>query len=147
MKISWGVRIALVYIIFVVALVAAVIVFINEDVHLVTDEYYAKELVYQHQIDKINRTNNLTEQLIIITEKESIHFNFPKIFRYNDLSGSIYFYRPSDSDKDFVVKIKPDSSNTQSVPTESLEKGLWKLKVEWYAKDISYYNEKILMIN
>jgi len=147
MKISWGIRIAVVYIAFVIILVTTVIIFMSEDVHLVTDEYYAKELVFQDQIDKVNRTNQLTQQLEINVDSESINFVFPKIFKHNNLGGTIHFYRPSNLGQDFIVKVEPDTSNAQIIPTAKMEKGLWKLKVDWTVKDVSYYNEKIIMVN
>jgi hypothetical protein len=147
MKLNWGKGIALVYTLFMIGVLIMVYIFMNQDVSLVTDDYYSKTLTYQKEIDKINRTNLLPENLLIKQNQDSILFTFPKMFASSSISGLIFFYRPSDQSKDFVLKINPDSRNTHTVPTKQLSNGLWKIKVEWSASDTSYYNEKIIMVN
>lgn len=147
MKLNWGSGIAVVYILFVIAVLIAVVVFMNQDVSLETKDYYAKGIAYQEQIDKMNRANELPEKLEIEQAGNYLNFNFPKIFRPNEIGGMIYFYRPSNKQQDFLVNIQPDTSGIQTVPVASIEKGLWKIKIEWAAKGNSYYNEKIFMVN
>jgi len=147
MKISWGTGITAVYVFFVIALLAAVFVFMNQDVHLVTDDYYAKEIAYQQQIDKVNRTQSLNAQLKIKPASGFVGFAFPRLFKSNEINGKIHFYRPSDNSKDFFADVKVDSANSLEVATAGKEKGMWKVKVDWNAKGNSYYNEKIIMIN
>ena len=147
MKLNWGGGIAAVYIIFMIGVLILVFIFMNQEVTLETNDYYFKGVEYQKQIDKIKRTNELPEQLTIIQNELAINFQFPKIFSSNDIGGTIDFYRPSDDNKDFSIKINTDTSRSQSIAAANLDKGLWKIKVDWLAKGNSYYNEKILMVN
>lgn len=145
MRISWGVKIAATYIFFVIAILVLVVIFMNQDVGLVTKDYYAKEIKYQDQIDKENRTKELAEQLNINLEAGIIKLSFPKFFRPTEIGGTIQFYRPADKTKDFAVNIALDSTHTQSLSATNLEKGLWKVQVDWNAKGNTYFNEKIIM--
>ncbi len=147
MKISWGVKVAAAYAFFVVAVIILVIIFMNQDVGLVTNDYYAKEIKYQTQIDKEKRTKELAKPLNINLEAGIVKLSFPKLFKPNEIGGTIQFYRPADKTKDFEVNIALDSSYTQSFSTTNLEKGLWKIQIDWNAKSYSYFNEKIVMIN
>jgi hypothetical protein len=147
MKSNWGYNIAAFYIFFVIVLLIVVFIFMRQDVGLVTNDYYAKEIAYQEEIDKTNRTKELTEQLDITAEPAQIKFSFPKMFRSGDIDGTIHFYRPSNKENDFVADIVTDSSRIQFIKTGKLEKGLWKVKVDWSIKNISYFNEKIVMVN
>lgn len=147
MKISWGIKIAATYIIFVTGVIIMVLIFMNQDVHLVTDNYYAKDLEYQEQIDKIDRTGLLKEQLEIVNLQSVIKFVFPSEFSSAIISGRIDFYRPSDQSQDFSVEITTDSLLTQMISTGKMMKGVWKVKVDWSANGNKYYNEKILMVN
>ncbi|MFZ5948645.1 MAG: FixH family protein [Stygiobacter sp.] len=147
LKFNWGTGIALTYILFLIAILTMVFIFMNQDVVLETNDYYAKGLEYQSQIDKIERTKNLTEQLEILNKNDQIVFNFPKIFANKIISGEIYFYRPSNNKSDFKSKIDLTDSLQQIIFTKNLEKGLWKIKVDWSVENQNYYNEKILMIN
>lgn len=147
MKLNWGYNIAAFYIFFVLVLLIVVFIFMRQDVGLVTNDYYAKEIAYQEEIDKTNRTKELTEQLDITVEPAQIIFSFPKMFRSGDIDGTIHFYRPSNKEKDFVADIVTDSSRIQIIETSKLEKGLWKVKVDWSVNNVSYFTEKIVMVN
>ncbi len=147
LKFNWGTGIALTYILFLIATLTMVFIFMNQDVVLETNDYYAKGLEYQNQIDKINRTKKLPEQLEILNKSNMIIFNFPKMFKNKVISGEIYFYRPSDIKNDFKSKINLSDSLQQIIYTQNLEKGLWKVKVDWSVDNQNFYNEKILMIN
>lgn len=147
MKLNWGSGIAAVYILFMIGVLIMVFIFMNQDVTLETDNYYIQGLQHQEQIDKETRTNELPEQTVIKQENGFIVIKFPGIFNNKDITGTVNFYRPSDNSKDFSFPVQTDSSNAQLIPSSNLEKGLWKIKINWNVKEISYYNEKILMVN
>jgi len=147
MKLNWGSGIAAVYILFMIGVLIMVFIFMNQDVTLETSDYYAKGIQHQEQIDKENQTNELSEQTEIKQENGFIIIRFPKLFESKDIKGTISFYRPSDETKDFSFSVQTDSSNKQFVPSSNIEKGLWKIKINWDVKGVSYYNEKILMVN
>lgn len=147
LKFNWGTGIALTYILFLIVTLTMVFIFMNQDVVLETKDYYAKGLEYQTQIDKINRTKNLPEQIEILNKGDKIIFSFPRIFKDKIILGEIYFYRPSNIKNDFKSKIDLSDSLQQIIYTQNLEKGLWKIKIDWSVDNQSYYNEKILMIN
>jgi hypothetical protein len=147
MKMNWGTSIAVIYLLFVVIIVSIALWLSNKDITLVTDNYYAKELVYQEEIDKINRTNELTEQLEIKVTEENVILNFPKLFLHSTIKGNLVFYRPNDESKDFIQEIIVNTSYTQSVSTKNMQKGLWKIKVNWQVNKVEYYNEKLIMLN
>jgi len=147
MKFSWGVGIALTYILFVIVVIILVLFSSSKDVNLVTDDYYAKELIYQEQIEKIERTKNLDEQLLINISGDSINFHFPKIFNASEIKGNILFYRPSNRNMDTYYKIELNSDYIFSVNVKEFLNGLWKIKVDWNMNNTEYYNEKIIMLD
>ena len=51
MRINWDVRIAVLYISFVIMIIAMVIFSLTRDIPLVNDNYYEEEIKYQQQID------------------------------------------------------------------------------------------------
>ena len=56
---NWGTGILITIIVFMIITLGTVFTFMNEKVDLVTDNYYKKELKYQKQIDKLNRTHDM----------------------------------------------------------------------------------------
>lgn len=147
MKISWGVGITIVIILFLLISLATVYFTTTVDVELVTDNYYEKELQYQDQINSEMRTADLPEQLKIKTESDKVIFSFPKLFNSKDISGELYLYKPSNEQNDMRIPVKVDSTFIQVITTDKLEKGLWRIKASWSVNKIKYYNEKILMVN
>lgn len=147
MKLNWGTGILIIYIIFVGLSFWFISFAMSKDVNLVTDDYYKKEIKYQEQIDKIKRTNNLSEKLKVKVQSESIIFQFPSIFPSDKIEGNILLYRPSNSYSDHSLSINLDKNNEQSFSSEHLLKGLWKIKVDWKVDSLTYFNEENIMVN
>ena len=51
MRISWGIKITMLYMAFVVLIVTMVVASSHQHFDLVSDKYYADEIVYQKTID------------------------------------------------------------------------------------------------
>lgn len=146
-KLNWGTGITIVIILFLVVTVGQVLVIhYVVDYDLVVEEYYDAEIKYQVQIDKIKRTNNLPEQLQIKFVGNSIEFKFPLLFEPQSISGIINYYKPSNDLLDKFQEIKLNKENKMFLKTKELSTGLWKIKVDWTANDVQYYNEKIMMV-
>lgn len=146
MKISWGVGITITIIVFTLITLSFVYLSFGEDVNLVRDNYYEAELNFNQQRETEKRTDELTEKLLINLSSNNIEFVFPSMFTTSSINGEIQLYRPSDRELDINMQINVDSSNTMNIPTQKLNSGLWKIQVEWNADSLSYFNEKIIMV-
>jgi hypothetical protein len=146
LKIHWGVGIAVFYTIFLLFLIGNVVFSSMQGNDIISPDYYQKELAYQQQIDKAGRSKKLPQQLKIVTGGSTIALQFPDFLRNSGVSGVITFYRPSDTRLDNKVQIKVNENNLQVIDTRAYAKGLWKLKIEWSASGIEYYNEESVMI-
>jgi nitrogen fixation protein FixH len=146
-KLNWGTGITIVIILFLVVTIGQVLVIhYLVDYDLVVEEYYDAEIKYQVQIDKIKRANNLPEQLQIKFVGNAIEFKFPLLFEPQSISGIINYYKPSNDLLDKFQEIKLNKENKMFFKTKELSTGLWKIKVDWAANDVQYYNEKIMMV-
>ena len=144
-KFNWGVGIT----IFISAFILLNIIFIifasGQKVDLVTEKYYEKELKYQEVIDKKINSNSLTEELNIDFDNENLYLKFPSQFSDKEINGKIFFYRPSDSFKDFSIDINTDE-NKQVIPITNIQKGSWVVQVEWNIKDKYFFDEKRIYV-
>ena len=145
-KFSWGTGILIGIIVFVVISVSMTVIFMTQDVSLVSDNYYEKSLVYQDEIDKQSRTQSLDDQIKINFDGEVITVLFPPDYLEKSISGEIYFYRPSDSSLDFKLPLLVSEEGSQIIPVERLEKGFWRLKLNWVMDGNGYYNERAITI-
>lgn len=140
---NWGKSIAIVYLGFVGFMGFLVWNCLQQDdIHLVSKDYYQKELDYQENIDKMNNTNQLSSDLKLNyqTDKQLISLDFPK--ESLGANGEVNFYRPSDARKDFAVKLNISQSEQQTIPVNKLERGLWVVKVSWNKEGKGYYKEE-----
>ena len=144
-KISWGTGIVIGIITFVVISVTMTIIFMMQDVNLVTDKYYENSLQYQDEIDKQNRTLALSEDVILNFNGELISISFPENYLNKKISGEIDFYRPSDPKLDFRLPLQLVEGK-QVIPVTRIEKGFWRLKLNWVMDGDGYYNERALNI-
>ena len=146
MKMNWGTGILIGIIIFIVISVTMTVIFMNQDVNLVTDKYYENSLKYQDEIDKQSRTNALSEEVKINFDAQVINVLFPEDYQNKSISGEIYFYRPSDPSLDFKIPLLINAEGNQIIPTERLAKGYWRLKLNWTMNGNGYYNERAITI-
>ena len=144
-KISWGTGIVIGIIVFIVISITMTVIFMTQDVSLVLDNYYEKSLSYQEEIDKQSRTKSLDEQVKINFNGELITVLVPLDYINKDISGEIFFYRPSNPKLDFALPLQL-VEGSQVVPVERLEKGFWRIKLNWIMDGNGYYNERAITI-
>lgn len=146
MKLNWGYRVAILYCSFVAFMLFLVFRSHSEDFSLVTKDYYKGAIEYQQQIDKMNNSAALPEKLQIefSQENKTARFSFPKSM--TEVNGEILFYRPSDSKQDLKIIVQPDAENRQAVSFAGLQKGLWRVQVDWNTGGTGYFDEKTLLI-
>ncbi len=146
-RINWGTGIVIGIIAFVVISITMTVIFMTQDVSLVSDNYYEKSLSYQNEIDKQSRTNSLDEQVKINFNGDIINILFPVEYLNENISGEIYFYRPSDSKLDFKMPLDLSEEGNQMILVKDFEKGFWRVKLNWTMDGNGYYNERAITIN
>jgi hypothetical protein len=144
-RINWGTGIVIGIIAFVVISVSMTVIFMTQDVSLVSDNYYEKSLSYQDEIDKQSRTKLLDEQVKINFNGQVIDILFPSTYLTKNISGEIFFYRPSNPKLDFALPLQLVEAN-QIIPVERLEKGFWRIKLNWTMDGNGYCNERAITI-
>ncbi|MEZ4776559.1 MAG: FixH family protein [Bacteroidia bacterium] len=142
---NWGKKIALVYTIFAVSMISVTVYCSQQDINLVTPEYYAEELGYESHITKVKNAGELADPLQISYESgaKNILLTFPA--GMTDIRGDVKLYRPSNSrlDKDFPIAV---SNLQQQIAAGELQSGLWRVKVEWETASGAYFQEKSIFI-
>lgn len=141
---NWALGVTAIYGGFVLFLIGFFVISTLNKVDLVEDNYYDKEIAYQQHIDKVRRTKALASPMIWKRERETLILQFPK--EINAVKGSVKLYRPSNSGRDVVIPIRMDMERMQSIPLNKMEKGLWRMQINWQTDSASYYNEDIMFI-
>jgi len=144
----WPLGITLIYVLFVLLLIAFLVFSGFQQVDLVTEDYYDQEIIYQKQINRIDRAQSLSEPVNWVYDKEkgALTVQFPPEFDPIKVRGNILFFRPSDAKQDKLVTLKLSSAGTQLINTKNLMPGYWKIKAFWQVEKIEYYKEGVLII-
>jgi nitrogen fixation protein FixH len=145
-KFNWGTGIFIVLTIFFLGIIAFYFYITHLDINLVENNYYEKELSYQQRIDKVKNTESLQGKITFSKEPGILILDFPKLEAGNLPDGTVWFYRPSDPDKDFTVPLSLNDSLQQVFDVSKLDPGRWMVKLDWKMGGKEYYYEEGVFI-
>lgn len=136
---DWGKGILLTIIVFVGFILTLVIISVRQDdIHLVTENYYEKELKYQDQIDRETSAAGLDREVLVFdSQAKSMVLDLPV-----GAKGNLKLFRPSDErlDQELLLDISQEGKTT--VPLEKLKAGYWKVQLTWTENGVDFYQEK-----
>jgi hypothetical protein len=143
MKLSWGSKIAFVYIVFVAGIGFLVFKASNQKFDLVTKDYYDQELKYQQVIDQSANTARLSVPLVVERSASELSIRFPAEMKNKKKTIDFYLYYPADAKRDFRKSIDINE-NEFTQPLPEAMKGKYELKLSWEVEGVKYYFEKKL---
>lgn len=146
MNISWGYRIAALYIGFVLLIMFMVVLAMNQKIELVTPDYYAKELKFQQEIDAMNNAGTLSGNIQVEIQNKALLVSFPKEMNNMDIKGEVLMYRPSDSSLDVSFPLELNEERKMLLKSEKFKTGLYKLIVKWEVEGKNYLTEHTVVL-
>ncbi|WP_291777298.1 FixH family protein [Cecembia sp.] len=140
---DWGKGIILTLAAFAVLMISMVVICVRQDdIHLVTQNYYEEEIKYQDQIDKmINASQLENEVLVYDNQLKIVDLQLPV-----GSKGTLHLFRPSDARLDRKIEFDITDLATNSIDVKSLKSGYWKVKLSWIENGTAYYQEKKINI-
>jgi hypothetical protein len=136
---DWGKGILLTIIVFVGFIMTLVIISVRQDdIHLVTANYYEKEIRYQDQIDRETSAAGLNREVLVFDSKSKLMVLDLPI----GAKGNLQLFRPSDErlDQDIPLDIQNEGKTTVSLG--ELKSGYWKAQLTWTENGVDFYQEK-----
>ncbi|MDP1803101.1 MAG: FixH family protein [Bacteroidota bacterium] len=143
---SWGTKITILYIGFVILIVSMVYISVNNKSELVSKNYYEQELVYQDRIDAVNNEKKLAVTINYEIVDQFIVLGYLPNEIKKDFKGEVLFFRPSDSTKDLTIDLKFDQEGEQIISKDKLSKGVYKMCISWKNDKKTFYKEAIITI-
>lgn len=145
MKFHWGHGILIALILIVITFSTALVLSFSDekDHQLVTEDYYAKELAFQNQIDRSNNAKRAGYTLEVNQEESGLTISIEGL-NTTITEGTAALMRPSDESLDVTMKLSPRGN---CVFEESrLKRGKYSLAVSWEQGDTPYLLEKQVFI-
>jgi hypothetical protein len=145
---NWGTKLTLVILVFIGLMAVMVIYSFRQDLNMVTDNYYEKDLRYQEQIEKIRNSKLLIDKpkVLFRASDKILAIQFPENLLYNQIKGEIHLYRPSDDKMDRTYSISLDERGSQFIDAASFSKGDWIVKLSWNDQHLEYYDEITIFV-
>jgi hypothetical protein len=143
MKFNWGHGLTLGMILFVGYIMFMVVQALQTDHDLETEDYYAKELLFQETIDKNKNFLLLKKYFVVRIENKKMFLVFPhtKID-----SGSITLYRPSDKKLDSSYLLNISDSGSQTIDVSDKPIGRYILEADWRVDDKGFFLKKSIVL-
>jgi len=128
---AWGIIVACA--VFICMMLAFVFFAFSQQVDLVSRDYYQQEIEHQRQIDRVERTGDLPEDVAwdLRQVDDQLVCEFPLDRIEGEVAGTLHFYRPSDARLDRKWKIDLDEQGHIEISNQSAPK-------KWIAKEADY---------
>ena len=130
----------LAYVVFIAGILFLVFKSSSQKVELVTENYYEQELKFQQKIDQAERAQSLSSALKYGVNKNELAIFFPDEMKGVKLNAHVLIYYAADETKDKRYDLATDNAKLLIVLPVS-GKGMYELKMDWVAGNISYYSE------
>lgn len=138
---NWGHYIFIACATFMSMIVALVYLTFQQNVDLVTEDYYAEELVYQQRIDATQVA--LQETVSWQHQNGAVWVSFPSDQIIS--TATVHLFRPSNEIHDREVVV--EGTTKARVKVADLPTGYYRLKMEWISEGITYYKEEQIYLN
>lgn len=140
---NWGYKIAILYGAFACLIMFMVYKAMQEDVSLVTPDYYTQTLTFQEEINQRELTNQSGRKPLVepMREAEQITVTFPV---QEAITGKYWLYRPADSGQDEHETFSVAAGEPLVLSMKGKPLGLWRIKVNFNAAGQDYLTEQVI---
>lgn len=139
---NWGVKIIIGMLCFMsFIIVLAVMMFNSKSDALVDTDYYEKGLAYDEDYKRKEQVNtdDAAPEISVVNGYILLAFK-------DQAEGDIKLIRNSDKRLDKKISIHTNNANLVKIPTDGIEKGLWRLIMTWRSDGKAYLNEQEVMV-
>lgn len=137
---NWGHGLTLSFIGFAGFIIFMAVKSFDQNIDLVTEDYYRDELNYQQRIDQIQQTKAQGMEAKVELKEDLLELTFPNA----PDKGEAHLYRPSDSQ--FDKRFQLSQAKTMAFDRTNLLKGYYILKISWEAGGQTFYQEKGIVL-
>lgn len=135
---NWGKGIILVFVGFTAVMATMVTICVQQDdIHLVTPNYYEEEIRYQEHIQKVENAAGLGQEALSFDgSRKTLEVGLKK-----GAAGTLWLFRPSDARLDQKLALRFSDDEARQVDLKDLLPGFWRVKLTWDEGEKSYYQE------
>lgn len=114
----------------------------QENVDLVADDYYAREIAYEDKQKQMANLEALDVQAAVTLQDGEVWVQFP----HRPASGQVHFYHVSRQALDRTFDITTDAQHRMSVSRSELASGNYRVNLTWTRDGREYFQQARLFI-
>lgn len=142
---NWGYGILIVIILFVLGIGSLVFISSRQQIEMMDDHYYERELLHQNLINGERNLNNAGADIVVKDSAEFLVVSISKHVVNQMTDGKIIFLRPSDQrlDKSIDLQMK---EGRQVIDKSNFIKGKYEARFSWNNDGKSFYRQLPVII-
>lgn len=141
MAINWGTRILLLYVGFITLIGVLVWKSTHTKVNLVTEDYYAQELIFQKKLDAERATNLLVQKPVINATQDELTVLFPGPFSEKQIDANLHLYYAPDAALDLQFEHLHARNGRLNISRKDIPALKYIAKLSWTCEGTAYYQE------
>ncbi|MCB1126299.1 MAG: FixH family protein [Verrucomicrobiae bacterium] len=144
----WPVGIVAFFACFITLTAVFIVLSTRQRTDLVAPDYYERELRYQEQIDRAERTRlaGLTAKVDYEAVGDRLVIALPEAHGLAHPKGRVLLYRPAAAEMDREIALEVDGQGRQSVDASQLPEGPWNVRVEWALGTAEFSSQQRVII-
>jgi hypothetical protein len=141
-KMNAGKWIVVAFVLFAGFIATLVTICVQQDISLVSKDYYQEELVYQEQIERIQNTTQLQSKPQITVANKLLTVTFDSLHFID--KGEVTVFCPSDATMDRNFKLTASERASYAYSLSGLKSGMYRVKLLWSMSGKEFYQEEII---
>ena len=109
---------------------------------LVTENYYEKELLFQQDLDKLERAAAHGEAVRMEVKDQQLRITFPAALRGKAISATLEMMRPSDARADQRMELQATTEGALAIPVADWMRGRYRARLEWRVDGSEHLSEQ-----
>ncbi|MDH5379420.1 MAG: FixH family protein [Cyclobacteriaceae bacterium] len=138
---NWGKWIFVSFILFGILIFSLVAISMNQEIDLVSQDYYEQEINYQDKINKMRNVENLEKKPKIEVVDKILSIEFDQNTENQFENGKVMLFSPLSQKEDKIFLIEKDNFPAYSMNLTEFRSGSWIVKLEWKEGTMEYYIE------
>ena len=147
-KINWGWGIAIFLFIFIGTIAVRIYIASQQQINLVTPDYYPKGIAYEKEIIKKSNYRDLVRKIEIAQKADSVYVTVPGKKRSSPMNGSIWVYHPANYQDDSTFQFSfVDSNRVFAFSKDFLKHGYYQLVIDWQEDSVPFLGVESFFVN
>lgn len=145
-KFNWGTGIFIAIIVMIAWMGFLISKAFEYKINIDSDDYYERGLDHTSQMNRIERSIPYKDDLSVEIVGDFVQVKYPAFFKGKNISGELWFYRPSDYELDKKIAVSGEDNNMQKIHIQHFKKGRYILRITLEAENLSYFFEHEILI-